>query len=586
MNRANKSLVGSLDGVEAWRRLRGQQHHTHFQNRKPRPNTLQRIGSVLDFLGLPYDPATAPLDLRGVGPRNEWVHLAFESEPLSQPKGMPLFGSQAGGVYHVFCLWNTRPDRIWTIRHLPELSNGNQNAVILFYLDALTVPSRNEIKRKSWELDSTVAIVDELLIGFLAQYDIQDRLKAFLRTTLPYSAANPYFEETDKGAIVPPEMFYGRDDMVRDVQRMRGGKRLIFGGRQLGKTNLLKHVEGIFNNGPNEGRYAKFINIKNKTPEEVVKTILGEFAKLPNGDAGDVSLSELYGDSGDMREALTKVFNENRQLEVLLLFDEADAFLEKDAELNFPVIEAILDVMNETRRFKVVFAGLHSAQRIAYAPNNPLPKFGFDENAPRRGGIGPLLHKDAQKLVEEPLNALGFQLDNLVVQNILSYTYCHPSLTQFFCHQLIKTFREEHIDANPPFVIQRDDVDRVYKMPHIRDGIKWRFEETFRLDPRYHAICLSMFLDQTQNHTRKWTLDDVRKLCADMSEVSDYCSLTFDRDIMRDRELKSLLDELVGLGVLAEVENSYSFRNERVASMFGSVNDILNKLIDLDRNCF
>lgn len=584
MNRANKSADGSLDGVEAWRKLREQRYDSRVQNRKPRPITLERVGSVLDFLGLPYAPETAPFDLRGVGPNSQWLHLAFESEPLSQPKGMPLFGSQAGGVYHVFCLWNARPDRIWSVRHLPDLSHGNQNAVILFYLDALTAPSRNEIKRKSWELDSTIAVVDELLIGFLARYNDQDRFKAFLRTALPYSAANPYFEETDKGAIVPPEMFYGRDDMVRDIQRMRGGKRLIFGGRQLGKTNLLKHVEGIFNNGPNERRYAKFINIKNRTPEEVVKTILGEFAKLRNGDAEGVSLSESGGDGGDMREILAKVFDEDRQLEVLLLFDEADAFLEKDSENNFPVIEAILDVMNETGRFKVVFAGLHSAQRIAYAPNNPLPKFGFDENAPRRGGIGPLLHKDAQKLVEEPLSALGFQMDNMVVQNILSYTYCHPSLTQFFCHQLIKTFREEYADANPPFAIGRDDVDRVYRMSHIRDGIKWRFEETFRLDPRYHAICLSMFLDQTQNRARKWTLEDVRESCAGLSDVSDYCSLTFDRDNMRDRELKSLLDELVGLGVLAEVEDSYSFRNERVASMFGSESDILNKLIELDDN--
>ena len=83
-------------------------------------------------------------------------------------------------------------------------------------------------------------------------------------------------------------------------------------------------------------------------------------------------------------------------------------------------------------------------------------------------------------------------------------------------------------------------MDRVYRTPGIQDGIKRRFEETFKLDPRYHVIALTMILYQDRP-TQSWSLDEVRSHC------ESCCPLTFDPDNMSDLELRSLLNELIGL---------------------------------------
>ena len=198
-------------------------------------------------------------------------------------------------------------------------------------------------------------------------------------------------------------------------------------------------------------------------------------------------------------------------------------------------------------------------------------------NNPRRGGIGPLGDHEARSLVEQPFNLLGFRFKPLVVDKILSYTNRHPSLIQFFCHELIQSYRRRNPDRSPPFEIEIEDVDRVHRTQGIRDGIKRRFEETFKLDPRYHVISLTIILYQDPNRpTQSWSLDELRSHC------QSCCPLTFDPDNMSDLELRSLLNELIGLGVLAQDGDSYRMRSSLIAQMFGSENEIWRSLSELE----
>lgn len=572
--------------LNSWIALRAQPRQSRVRTQDgaadaPGPRMVERVGATLNFLGLPYH-GSAQFRLRGSGRGDNWAHLTFESEPTEFPKGAPLFGAQANGVYHVFCLWEPRPDRIW-FNALTEVAEGSQNAVIALYLDALTASERNEIKRRSWRDNLSVAVVDEMLMEFLARRG-GGEFGDFLEAALPYSDANPYNPVTTGwGARVSPEMFYGRERTAREIHRMRDGNCIIFGGRQLGKTSLLQHVRNQFHR-PDENRFAWFIDLKDKgfvserdkPSEDINAVILGEFL-----NDNLISPEEAEYGANDINLALRRVFQKNPQLRVLAMFDESDAFLEKDAENGFRAIESMRVAMRDGDiggRFKVVFAGLHSVQRYACEPNSPFQNLGFDPNSPRRGGIGPLLYGDARKLVEEPLRFLGFRLDELVADRILSYTHCHPSLTQFFCHQLIQTFREENADASPPFAIRGEDVDRVYRMSNIQNGVKRRFEATFELDSKYHAICLAMLYDQTQDsgRVRQWRLDDVRDSCG------EWWPDTFGDGAMRENDLKSLLDELIGLGILVGDGSAYRMRSPLIARMFGSENQILDSIEKLD----
>ena len=51
---------------------------------------------------------------------------------------------------------------------------------------------------------------------------------------------------------------------------------------------------------------------------------------------------------------------------------------------------------------------------------------------------------------------------------------------------------------------------------------------------------------------------------------------------MTDLELRSLLNELIGLGVLAQDGNSYRMRSSLIAQMFGTENEIVRSLDELE----
>ena len=116
-------------------------------------------------------------------------------------------------------------------------------------------------------------------------------------------------------------------------------------------------------------------------------------------------------------------------------------------------------------------------------------------------------------------------------------------------------------------------MDRVYRTQSIQEGIKRRFEETFKLDPRYHVIALTMILFQ-DHPTQNWSLDELRSHC------QSCCPLTFDS--ISNLELRSLLNELIGLGVLAQDDDSYRMRSSLIAQMFGSVDEINHTLGELE----
>ncbi len=567
--------------IQDWMLLKSERPHT-----RTGVASKNRIGKLLSFLGIPYQTERQLVERGEGGPNRRWVYFTFElgSQRVDSIRGAPQFGSQSNGTYHIFCFWeDARPDRVRYNHVIRDLSRRNQSAIILLYLDALTEADRQDMRRMWCAEGLTIAILDEILLEFLAKTE-GDRLQPFLELSLPYSAANPYDPNTSWGATVAPEMFYGRQQLTRDVITMRDGTSIVFGGRQLGKTALLRHVQEMFSQ-PNLRHFAWFVDLKAHEYVPVPHTREGHegrdprdiFTILHNNFKTDGILKDetINGDARQIREEILDAFRHDKQLEVLAMFDESDSFLESDEKIGFPVMESMRALMASTNnRFKVVFAGLHNVQRFAQSPNNPFPNLGYNRNSPRRGGIGPLDHREARQLIEEPFHLLGFRFQPLVVDKILSYTNRHPSLMQFFCHELIQDFRSRNANTKPPFFIGIDDVGRVYRQKSIQAGIKNRFEATFQLDPRYHVISLTMILCQ-DHPTQKWAPEEIRELC------QSTCPLTFDQDNLSNEELESLLQELIGLGVLAQDGTSYRMRSALIAQMFGSEEEIQRTLDEL-----
>ena len=234
----------TLDLLEDWIALKGERPQDRVG-----PSSRRRVGSVLSFLGLPYENERQLTPQQGGPGNSRWVHLVFEGDPtrIDRIRGAPQFGSRANGTYHIFCFWeDARPDLIRIVPDVRHLGKGGQSGVIVLYLGALTEDERQDIRRRALAEDATVAILDEILLGFLARGE-GNRFRKLLAVALPYAPANPYNPVTTGwGARVPHEMFYGREELASSIMTMRGGTSLVFGGRQLGKTALLRYVETTF----------------------------------------------------------------------------------------------------------------------------------------------------------------------------------------------------------------------------------------------------------------------------------------------------------------------------------------------------
>ena len=125
------------------------------------------------------------------------------------------------------------------------------------------------------------------------------RMSALFDCTLPFTCAEPF---VTTASVVPPELFYGRAKERQDIMD-RYGSCFVYGGRQIGKTALLRSVEAEFNRptppsepsageGETQGRIAKWIDLK--------QNAIGE--ARPPGDVWTViwrELNDVRGESSD-----------------------------------------------------------------------------------------------------------------------------------------------------------------------------------------------------------------------------------------------------------------------------------------------
>lgn len=543
--------------IQAWRRLKQQGPESR--------RIVELVPMLLRYLGFSLEPG-APVRVEQRG--GDWIHLQVSMSASDLAKPIPQFGSQTRGRYDVVCLWE-RPGAGTIAARLQEL-RLNVHSVLVIYLGRLTARQRRDVTRMSHERELALAVLDETLLVFLAQ-ERDVRLPVFLRCALPYAALNPYtpFQAGD----VPPEMFFGREAMARELQRPAGSC-LVYGGRQLGKSALLRHVQREFHH-PEREQYAWVEDIKlvgdlpAGQPTDAIWRKLREGFKALGLISKRVTTEKPEEIVRYIREAMDQV----PERRVLVLFDEADKFLEADSEDRFRVVEGLRTLMLDTQyRFKVVFAGLHNVQRFQGIPNQPLAHFG----APLC--VGPLEPDAAQRLVREPLEVLGYRFaDNDTVLRILSYTNYHPGLIQLFCQELLKRLHTRTGSTMPPYRIEQSDVEAVYRNREVRERIRERFEWTLALDMRYQAIAWALVVDQMELHdsyAQAYPPGDILKL------VQEWWPQGFD-DVGTD-QLRGLLDEMGGLGVLVRDANGhYRLRSPNLVRLMGTEADIENRLLEL-----
>ncbi|WP_445301695.1 AAA family ATPase [Microcoleus sp. MON1_C1] len=503
----------------------------------------------------------------------QYTWIDVNAEPIFDQNRCPVsaYGSAANGHYRILCVWD-RPNEQDLLNAVGETALGEP--VFVFHFGRMTVKKRRDLADLCRQRRSTFIVIDDVLMLYLCG-EQKTRLPVLFDCTLPFTFLEPY--KTAAGEV-PPEMFYGR---VRERESIidPGGSCLIYGGRQLGKTVLLKYVHRTFH-ATDAGRNALFLDIK----EIGRKQLLDKIWHLLNEELDKLQIADINRRNSVRESSLQRIkswLEFDNQRRFLLLLDEADNFLEADGKQDFPRCDELRKLMTETdRRFKVVFAGLHNVLRTTRQANHPLAHFGTPIC------IGPLLNngemRAATALVKRPLASLGyrFQPEDLIPR-ILWQTNYYPSLIQLYCEQLLKHITNPDVPTfdpkiSPPYVITSRHVEEAYQSQDLRNNIRDRFKLTLGLDLRYEVIAYSIADGSQQNETG---MEDGFSVSWIREQVLYWWSEGFAGRSSED-EILALLEEMVGLGVLRETDAGYfTLRSSNLALLMGTQPEIEAELL-------
>ena len=488
------------------------------------------------------------------------------TEPLADRAVCPSrqFGSEANGRYRVLL----NADRSVIDSIFRSVGVESREPTIVLHFDCLGA-NRDEIRKRATSEHRLFLVVDEALVLFLAGR-ASNRLSALFRCTLPYSAAQPY---ATTSSLVPQELFYGRR-RERETIMDQSGACFIYGGRQLGKTALLRQVEKDFGSGD---RVAKWIDLKgneiDRAPDvwRVVQRALRPL-RVVRGER-EIDPEDTRQVEGLLRQ-IREWLDGRDTRRLLLLLDEADRFLELDERNDFKESSRLKGLMDATnRRFKVVFAGLHNVLRTTRQANHPLAHLGDPICVGAMTSNGEW--KEAQALVREPLQAVGCTFGrNDLSTRILAHTNYYPSLIQLYGDELTRRLRDS--DRAFPYTIDDDAIDDAYGSSELRDAIRQRFLFTVQLDQRYEVIsyALAHELKEGADLDRGLTRDQV------LEEVTGWWPEGFGA---QNLEFDMLLQEMEGLGVLREIEpDRYTLRNPNILLLLGNREDF-EKALTRDR---
>lgn len=551
-------LQGAGIGVPALRNARREEAREGLRQwkacglgSKTAGNLRTAITPILRMIGLEGVQRDAPGVLGGS--HRIWIDLE-QVRVMGKPL-LPAFGSRmspSGDRLRLLLVWR-RPGP----QQLIELLKGQpeDQTVLIWYFGVLSPEERQQLAAAARRRPAPVAgVLDDVAISYLACMPEADWA---ITVTLmaPFTATNPYAPIGD----VPDEMFYGRDAQLREVTD-RTGSSFVYGGRQLGKSALLRKAERRIR-ATDPARTVILENIQTVgkvTPPERLWARLAD--KLAHAGLIPTGLAQRE----QVREALREWVLNDLQRQVLILLDEADHFLNQDAKgAVFENVTQLRDLMDETgRRVKVVFAGLHQTARFQSLTNQPLAHLGTAI------AVGPLEPQDAFDLLVEPLATLGFRFPETLAARVIAEANNAPALVQLFAEELLMRLRRNpNATRRFPYEITLDDVVEVWRDKALARGFRDRFEWTLNLDKRYKVIAYTVALHALTNGA------DATLSVGELAEQCRYWWEPGFEDCGSD-DFRSLLEECVNLGVLGLDADRYRLRTPHILNLLGGATGV------------
>ncbi|MEV5917916.1 hypothetical protein AB0N42_09515 [Streptomyces pseudogriseolus] len=544
----------ALAGLESWDALgrpttRGAEWQKH-------------VPTVLRLLGLEGRPPSRDdqRQVRGI------LRLSAKLRADESAPGYVADLGSAASTYTVLVV----TDELRGRSPLELLDRNDTGACIILYLYPLGMAGRRKLVMHARTSSQQALVVDPAVFGWVVARSPRS-FRALQRVTLPWTGFKPYTPFV--AGLVPPEVFYGRSEEIAEVVNPLGAL-FLYGGRQLGKSALLRKVEADYPSSPE--RKAVYLDLKARgvgeaEPAERIWPVLAAELKRV-GVLGPKVSTAMPPDR--LVEQVRRWLEENSDRRVLVLADEADAFLTADSkavrgsggEGTFANVARLKGLMDSTdRRFKVIFAGLHQVQRFSKLSNVPLAHG-------RELLIGPLKPAEAQRLVVGPMAAFGYRFERAeLVWRVLAATNYQACLVQIFCERLVTALREKPVgSAQWPITVSEEDIRAVTRSPEVHRSIAERMRLTINLEDRYRVLALVIALhSHADGFQRGYDADELLHAARERWE-DGFRSLTAN-------DVKIYLDEMVGLGLLTQQVSDhqrYAVRSPNVVHMLGTREDL------------
>ena len=550
-SRMNRDTQNALDFVRAWKEINSGQN----------PAIQTAIISILQHLSF-GEAKIAAQNFNEINQKSYTVTFTPPQKVLdSYAHPFAIFGTEIykQGLEIIYLSANRTSDNITQVLTTMTSARGT----IVLFNNALSLPQRRSLA-KSMKTNpnlKNIIVIDKVLALYLTRFDDAQRGKKMLQAALPFARVQPYTQ----GGVIAPEMFIGRSEELDQIRDMTGPV-FVYGGRQLGKSALLRQVKALENN-PAQKNFAFFIDLKNLDAAQTLQKIVYELqnvkllGEVDSWNKFSFEMHKLFDGQAEGVEPPAKI---------LLLLDESDTFLSsKDSELAIDTLRELLIAFSG--RFKFVLAGLHKVIR-------------FEQNS----GFGNLNHisvlpfkpADAMELLLKPMSYLGFRVsDDSLLSAIFSRTNYYPGSIQYYCKMLVdavsSNYAKQNFDVvkNPPYTLDDDYLKNMLGNREFQEEINQKFQITLHLDDDdyYEIIALAVAWIYYEHN---------RPIGVDVTEIKNICIMCGVEKITKlsDVELLSLLDEMVALNILRRIDGKFEFNRYAFWHMMGTETEVNEKL--------
>ena len=482
---------------------------------------------------------------------------------------IPAFGSKSWEEgFRVLCLYG-KYDGDSLMDKCRGVNTAAKNTIVL--LDyALNVEERRRLAKNMKQEKSfakAFIVIDRVILFYLAKHYAENTvIKRLMAVTLPFAYYQPFVESSTQD--IPPELFTGREAELTSIESAEGAN-LVYGGRQLGKSALLKMAKCNIDRNGNGDRAVLVEEIKDLSASEALGIVRNRL--VIEGILDDSCQCDTWvALAGHLQKRLNDDNPATRIHYLLLMLDEADEVIRTSVGSADSPITALRSL--PSNRFKLVMAGLHNLSRYNRTMNHK------NSNLIHLNSIviKQFRREEATKLLTSILAYLGFRFTQKIIDNILASTCNYPGLIQFYCQKLLEAMKNDDYagyseSRTPYYEVTESHYKKVLSDKVFTDKVNEKLEATLFTEEEgrsnYHIISLIIaYLYYTSPNEKGYTAADLLAV-AEEYHITRLTSL-------KPEQFDEILSEMWDLNVITAMEGSYRFATDGFRRLLGSQDNV------------